>query len=123
MNNSLVDALAIKLTCDEIEGLKSFGTYQVDSIVKAEVGDRITSRGYPIVDGIMTGPTTLEADVQEILGLSIILSKPSIIGLSGGPATSSKGLVGLGYGDLGTALALTNAVIVPFEPIADYLFK
>ena len=126
---NLVDAIAVRLTSLDAGNLISFGRYDIGSIVLAEVGDTITASGFPGLGRMLTSgatkfvPAELQSKVEEIVGVSIRLSNPSVGGLSGGPIVNDKGLVGIMHGDIGASTAMTSALAISLNVIAGQLFQ
>lgn len=119
----LFDVLAIKLTPAEAAPLLTFGSFARASIILPMEGEAVTALGYP---GAATGDHSIarvETEIVTVHGASIMLSAPSAGGMSGGPVLSGDHLVGIIYGDLGTALNFTNALANVLAVVADQLFS
>jgi hypothetical protein len=119
----LVDAIAIRLTPVEAAGLIDFGIYELGSIVVPQVGDKVTARGFPGLGATVVEEQTFEADVEEIHGISIRLSKPSAPGFSGSAVVNEAGLIGILHGDVGALSNMSNALVVSLDVIRDSLFQ
>lgn len=121
--NTLLDVTALKLAAHEIQKLSHFGMYEIESIVSVEIAEMVTARGFPGLQTVSIPETVVEATVEQMVGISLVLSKSGAPGLSGGPVVSGKGLVGIAHGNLGTAPNFTNAQVLAFSSFAAHLFQ
>lgn len=126
VNNSadgmLFDAMAIRLTCTEIETLHAVGNYDLDTISEVAVGDTVTMFGYP---GLKLTPipcSSVSAQVTEHAGGNFKLSKPSAKGYSGGPVTWDGCVVGIAQGDVGREDNMTNSLVESLALLRPMLF-
>lgn len=115
--------MAIKLQSSDVEVLAPLGSFDITSIVKPELGEKVIASGYPAVDDKQGEQGKIEAEVTKIVGLSMVLSKPSILGISGGPVVSERGLVGIIHGDMGTPDHLTDGLVISLAGLEHILFK
>lgn len=120
---TLVDVMAITLSQAEIEKVSHFGMFDIDSIVPVAVTDEVSATGFPGLQTIPIPETTLKAQVTEIVGISLVLSKPSAAGLSGSPLVSDTGLVGIVHGDRGTPPNYVYAQALAFDSFKLSLFQ
>jgi V8-like Glu-specific endopeptidase len=123
IDGNLVDALTIELTPIERHSLSRFGMHKIGSIVRARIGDTVTARGFPGLDGVVVQECTYEAKVEQIEGVSIKLSEPSAPGASGSAVVNEKGLIGILHGDIGEPSSLRNALVVSLPVVASALFR
>ncbi|MFT8490958.1 MAG: trypsin-like peptidase domain-containing protein [Gluconobacter oxydans] len=126
---NLVDAIAIKLQPHEVTGLTSFNMFEIDSIKTTKVGETVTVSGFPglgknLGSGINAfEPVVVQYQVDNVQGLSIRLSTPGAVGLSGGPVVSELGLVGIMHGDVGDSATMTNALAISLDVVGEQLLR
>lgn len=127
LDGFLIDAMAVRLLAGEAQALSAFGSYPLSSLVTPSVGDRVVATGFA---GLHLAPvpalapaSVLEAEVTQVEGVSIALSKPGAAGMSGGPSTTDKGLVGVFHGDLGSPDDKYSGLIISLPVIASHIFK
>lgn len=114
------DAVSVRLTEGEISALEGYGAYDVDSIVAAQVGQRVTMQGFPGIKTEVIPATILHADVTQVHGASIAVSKAGKVGISGGPATTDKGLIGLVQG---TTVRPGEGLLTSLSTLKHVLFR
>ena len=120
---TLVDVTAIKLSRVEVEQVSHFGMFDIASIVPVRLADEVSATGFPGLQKTPIPETTLKAHVTEIVGISLVLSKPSAAGLSGSPLVSDSGLVGIVHGDRGTPPNYMYAQALEFDSFKLALFQ
>ncbi|MET3712636.1 hypothetical protein ABIC65_003354 [Sphingomonas trueperi] len=98
----LVDAMTIKLDAIEAARLAPFGAFDLREVEAPYIGQEVTIHGFPGLNTELIDSTDITATVDQVVGISIGLDKPSAIGLSGGPITAAGRLIGLIHGDVGT---------------------
>ncbi|WP_143240215.1 hypothetical protein [Agrobacterium sp. DSM 25558] len=111
------DAMSVKLSGFEAASLAAYGFYEASSIVAATVGEKILMTGFPGMKLHPKSATSLGAVVTQVEGVSVAVSKAGQPGLSGGPATTSSGLVGLVQGTTKTPTEGLITSLLLLKPI------
>lgn len=99
---NLVDALTVKLDAIEKAKLAPFGAYDLREAVIPTVGQEVTVHGFPGLKTTSIAPSVMSATVDQIVGISVGLDKPSAAGFSGGPITTGGKIIGVIHGDVVT---------------------
>lgn len=116
------DAMAIRLTPEEVEVLHAVGHYHLESISEVAVGDTVTMFGYP---GLKLDPipcSSMSAEVTEHAGGNFKLSAPGAKGYSGGPVMRDGSVVGIAQGDVGDEHHMTNSLAESLALLKPRLF-
>jgi hypothetical protein len=122
-DGNLFDVIAIGLTSSEAAALSGFGMHDMATIRPPVVGEPVTATGFPGLGSALIDPATVSANIEQVVGASVKLDRPSIGGLSGSALMSENGLVGIVHGDVGEAPDLTNGLAISFAVIGSELFK
>lgn len=116
------DVISLRLTAQEASALASFGVYDADSIVQAQVGDEVSVHGYPRLGRSSVSHSTLNADVINVVGATLALSEPLVPGYSGSPVVQGSCLVGIAFGDQGFAPNFTSGLVLSLPLFAPHHF-
>jgi hypothetical protein len=119
----LVDAMTIKLQPNEADALARYGAYSLEEIVSPTQGEAVTTYGFPGMKAALIDARSSDAEITQVAGANFKMSKPSEKGYSGGPVTSSAGLVGIATGDVGHEGTMTNALAVRLDLVKASLFQ
>jgi len=119
----LVDAMSVRLNPTEALALADYGAYSFDEIVSPTKGENVTTHGFPGIKAVLMDASSFEADIAEVSGANFKVTKPSAKGYSGGPVTSSSGLVGIASGDVGHDGEMTNGLSVRLDLLKASLFQ
>lgn len=117
------DVISLRLTTQEASALAGFGVYDADSIVQAQVGDKISVRGFPGLGLSSVSHSTLNATVINVVGATLALSEPLLPGYSGSPVVRGSRLVGVAFGDQGFEPNFTSGLVLSLPLFAPYHFE
>jgi len=122
-SSTYLDVAAIRLSLTEIQFLKPYGMHALESIVRPHLGEQVSACGFPGLQRALISATSLIASIEQIVGVSALLSKDSSTGLSGAAVTSSSGLIGLVHGNRTSGPVGNGAVVILFHDIVPNLFR
>ncbi|MBM3092227.1 hypothetical protein GFB56_15585 [Ensifer sp. T173] len=120
-DRTFFDVISVKLTEVEAQALSSFSFFDADAIVPPEVGQSVSTVGFPGISGGPMSPVKITHKITKVHGASIVLSKPSSPGLSGAPAVTKNGLVGIVHGDV--SAHYTNGLVLSLSALQPVLLK